>query len=247
LTPDPPVKAPDPQFMQEPWTLHPYQYVQQNPLLYWDPDGRDGSTVGPSSRRPQPDQLVLGNEAHEAIQAYYKAMHPNDLVFTDITVGGILNAVDHDGWLSTGSLRMRPDIYNSRTGEVYEIKSWRNWSYAMATAELYSDFMGQFGLPTMLGSPLDPGVHGFTVTKSGRFIDFFSPSPGVILYSEVIPPRVPVPEPVPVEAAEPASIRPKVERAAKITTGVVVGGVVAYKLGKAAAAFFCVRAVLFGG
>jgi hypothetical protein len=41
LTPDPPVKAPDPKFMAEPWGLHPYQYVKQNPIAYWDPDGRD--------------------------------------------------------------------------------------------------------------------------------------------------------------------------------------------------------------
>jgi RHS repeat-associated protein len=41
LTPDPIVKAPDPKFMSEPWGLHPYQYVEQNPVLYWDPDGRD--------------------------------------------------------------------------------------------------------------------------------------------------------------------------------------------------------------
>jgi RHS repeat-associated protein len=41
LTPDPPVKAPDPKFMQAPWKLHPYQYVNQNPIAFWDPDGRD--------------------------------------------------------------------------------------------------------------------------------------------------------------------------------------------------------------
>jgi RHS repeat-associated protein len=40
LTPDPPVKAPDPKFMTAPWALHPYQYVNQNPVLYWDPDGK---------------------------------------------------------------------------------------------------------------------------------------------------------------------------------------------------------------
>lgn len=43
LTPDPPVKAPDPKFMAEPWALHPYQYVNQNPVLFWDPDGQDKS------------------------------------------------------------------------------------------------------------------------------------------------------------------------------------------------------------
>jgi RHS repeat-associated protein len=39
LTPDPPVAGPDAKFMSEPWALHPYQYVNQNPVAYWDPDG----------------------------------------------------------------------------------------------------------------------------------------------------------------------------------------------------------------
>ncbi len=45
LTPDPPVKAPDPKFLADPWALHPYQYVNQNPVRYWDPDGREGSLI----------------------------------------------------------------------------------------------------------------------------------------------------------------------------------------------------------
>ncbi|RYZ42628.1 MAG: hypothetical protein EOO71_07130 [Myxococcaceae bacterium] len=40
LTPDPPVKTPDSRFLTSPWGLHPYQYVRQNPILFWDPDGR---------------------------------------------------------------------------------------------------------------------------------------------------------------------------------------------------------------
>lgn len=40
LTPDPPVKAPEPAFLSAPWDLHPYQYVRQNPIVYWDPDGQ---------------------------------------------------------------------------------------------------------------------------------------------------------------------------------------------------------------
>jgi RHS repeat-associated protein len=39
LTPDPPVKAPDARFLMAPWGLHPYQYVKQNPVLFYDPTG----------------------------------------------------------------------------------------------------------------------------------------------------------------------------------------------------------------
>jgi RHS repeat-associated protein len=45
LTPDPPLKAPDPKHMSEPWGLHPYQYAAQNPVLFWDPDGRDEAPI----------------------------------------------------------------------------------------------------------------------------------------------------------------------------------------------------------
>jgi RHS repeat-associated protein len=45
LTTDPPVTGPDPQFMEAPWSLHPYQYVEQNPVRFWDPDGRQPSTT----------------------------------------------------------------------------------------------------------------------------------------------------------------------------------------------------------
>lgn len=40
LTPDPPVKVPEPKFMYAPWDLNPYQYGRSNPVVFWDPDGR---------------------------------------------------------------------------------------------------------------------------------------------------------------------------------------------------------------
>jgi RHS repeat-associated protein len=44
-TPDPPATAPDPAFMAQPWALHPYQYVEQNPIAYWDPDGNCSAPI----------------------------------------------------------------------------------------------------------------------------------------------------------------------------------------------------------
>lgn len=41
LTPDPPVKAPNVRWSAQPESLNPYQYVNNNPMTFWDPDGRD--------------------------------------------------------------------------------------------------------------------------------------------------------------------------------------------------------------
>ena len=46
LTPDPPTKSPNARFALTPWDLHPYQYVRNNPVSYWDPDGRELLVVG---------------------------------------------------------------------------------------------------------------------------------------------------------------------------------------------------------
>ncbi len=40
LAPDPLVKAPDARFLEEPWELNPYAYASQNPVAFWDPDGK---------------------------------------------------------------------------------------------------------------------------------------------------------------------------------------------------------------
>jgi RHS repeat-associated protein len=48
--PDPPTKGPDKKFMLSPWKLHPYEYVDQNPISFWDPDGREpNACVDPSA------------------------------------------------------------------------------------------------------------------------------------------------------------------------------------------------------
>jgi len=63
--PDPPVKAPDPAFMVAPWSLHPYQFVQQNPVFYWDPDGQQPVPKG-QDRDYMPDSVKGYKDAAEA-------------------------------------------------------------------------------------------------------------------------------------------------------------------------------------
>lgn len=41
LSGDPPLKTPAASQLTAPWALHPYQYVDQNPVHYWDPDGHE--------------------------------------------------------------------------------------------------------------------------------------------------------------------------------------------------------------
>lgn len=65
LTPDPPVKAPDTRFMSEPWALHPYQYVEQNPVLFWDPDGRQ-----PARSESTDDEDTPGDEIKAGFLAF---------------------------------------------------------------------------------------------------------------------------------------------------------------------------------
>ena len=66
-TPDPPATAPDPAFAAGFWALNPYQYVNQNPVLFWDADGRHpeivGNTDSPYWKEARTESLVEAAEA----------------------------------------------------------------------------------------------------------------------------------------------------------------------------------------
>ncbi len=69
LTADPPVTGPDATFMAKPWALHPYQYVDQNPVAYWDPDGRSPATSDQLLRVAQElDRQGHGMDMFRAVQ-----------------------------------------------------------------------------------------------------------------------------------------------------------------------------------
>ena len=81
LTPDPPVKAPNPDLIAAPWTAHPYQYVLQNPIVFWDPDGRDRVCEGSACHAPRTtgrsyDLNIPASGASPAMQARLGRMLP---------------------------------------------------------------------------------------------------------------------------------------------------------------------------
>jgi RHS repeat-associated protein len=92
LTPDPPVKTPDPKFMESPWSLHPYQYVEQNPVLFWDPDGQEKAMLSSSFA----DQVCMGRGgcSHKEWTRYRELAQPQGDIaslHTALDIAGIFD------------------------------------------------------------------------------------------------------------------------------------------------------------
>jgi RHS repeat-associated protein len=187
LTPDPPVKAPDPEFMDAPWRLHPYQYGDQSPTLYWDDDGNQPTPVaGPWSPGGQPIPCYIGNEAHREIAQAYIDAHPGDEIYVNcVPIYTILDRMGVDPKdlpMLTQDLGMMPDIFNATTGEVYEIKPKGLLPLAMAEADMYVTALRAGGADARLGTPGAPGTVG-VLPAPGGVIEVESPFPGTIVYS----------------------------------------------------------------
>lgn len=113
LTPDPPVKAPDPAFMEAPWTLHPYQYVQQNPVLYWDPDGRDAKKTQKIFASALKQLDVVADDFNGPLKA-------NQIRQTDFdNLGKALdNIADNKGMVVKGSAKNQRTWFKMLAAEV---------------------------------------------------------------------------------------------------------------------------------
>jgi RHS repeat-associated protein len=93
LSTDPPVTAPDASFMDAPWALHPYQYVNQNPVIYWDPDGRQ-----PASQGFVPDEVKHLQRFTKPYTELYKAAEP--VAAAAVVAGNV--ALDVTPFVGTG-------------------------------------------------------------------------------------------------------------------------------------------------
>jgi RHS repeat-associated protein len=210
LTPDPPVQAPDRSFIERPWDLHPYQYVRQNPVTYWDPDGNAPGALPPPrpwTKAPkQPFNFYIGNNAHYEIALDYAGYHWDENLFLNVmpisTIVQELGLTPEDG-IDVDQLTEMPDIFNASTGEVYEIKSYRQEALANEEAMMYVAKLRSAGFANAhLGSSLAPGVSGYLPAPAGYF-RFWSPRPGSIVYEYT---QYRVPRGVPVVVPEPKTV-----------------------------------------
>jgi hypothetical protein len=172
----------------------------------------------PISPRPwsppgnQPGGFYVGNEAHAAIGAFYRAAHSGEQTYLNNTpLSTILtsltriatnkgSSVDVSA-LAEDELARRPDIANLTRRHLYEIKPATAQAEAAAKARMYLSIFEKAGVEMTLGSTTEPGTAGGLPAPAGVFM-FCSPEPGVITYEYRKGRLVPVPIPRPEPATE---------------------------------------------
>ena len=197
--------------MEKPWALHPYQYVEQNPIIYWDGNGQQ-PLPPPGEWAPdgQPFSCYIGHEIHKAIAEQYRLQHPNEEVHDNTkTLLHIIKAAGIDP-RSTGILRellaLKPDIFNITTGDLYEIKPFNDQYQARLKMEKYVRYLNKAGVAARPGDRFALGVVGVVPAPGGIAI-YWSSQRGVIAYSYHR--RILMPVRQPAEVLEPAQAKAK--------------------------------------
>ncbi len=175
-----------------------------------------GQTIKSGTWKPpggQDPSYYVGNEAHKRITEFYREKHPEgdigkDVFFNNFPMKSIIDKslfTKAASKLSPSELNLKPDIYNSINGDLYEIKPVGSINLALTEAFMYLNLFKKAGIPAQLGSSNDPGVSGIVQAPSGHYV-FMSPLPGVIIYQlrrgDYNPQPVPITVPAP-------SLKPK--------------------------------------
>ncbi|HBQ17788.1 MAG TPA: hypothetical protein DEF51_43895 [Myxococcales bacterium] len=179
--------------------LNSYHYVSGNLLVARDPLGLSVEHYFLLPDRPgqQPFSWFLGRSAHMAISYYYRFVYGNnDVSYTDRSVGYILDDgvffdIGDSTRITEAQRRLRPDIVNLATREVWEIKpdNARGLRLAREEAEQYRDALNE-GLDEgqrqfSLGTGIEDGELHVRFGE-GQWVwrlTWRNPEPGVVLYS----------------------------------------------------------------
>jgi RHS repeat-associated protein len=108
-----------------------YVYAADSPIVFWDPDGKEIEGYYTSPRRPgnQPWAFFMGYSAHRLIAYHYQYNHPNDdSFFNNVSLKTILSTTrtGDASKLTPAEADLKPDITNTTTREVFEIKPWND-------------------------------------------------------------------------------------------------------------------------
>lgn len=162
------------------------------------------STVKRGPWNPPGGQAIpfyIGNEAHRAIAVHYRTAHLKELLFFNSTpISSILirlaemgiGPAENASAKAIGARAMRPDIVNLSTREIYEIKPAGAESVAAALVARHIETFARAGVAMSPGRTSARGTRGVVPGPAGHFM-FYSPRPGVIVYSYKRGDYVPVP------------------------------------------------------
>lgn len=179
LTPDPPVQAPKVEFMYAPWDLHPYQYVSQNPVAYWDPDGRQKRTTFTDVEIGRMKTFFVQNAANPAGRNGTSGNTNPNLRYSCIGTmnHGIEALYDRDLWTGNGASEVDKTqnklIKDGMTQGESKVKySWNNTSKNSTAKSSEWDKVidlakGDQGWSVYLVS-VAGGYHSVTVTLDNR-------------------------------------------------------------------------------
>ena len=134
-------------------------------------------------KRPEkmPLELYEGIVAHLEIAMEFRRQNPptGRIVTNTKSVSKILDLLGMPD-VERGSA-LKPDILDTLTSEVWEIKSLETGSFtASVESEWYRSVLGE-SMFTVPGRSTAPGTHGEKQTIAGHLV-WFSDQPGVILY-----------------------------------------------------------------
>jgi hypothetical protein len=153
-----------PELADEPWSLHPYQYTGQNPVLYWDPDGRQPAKVNAPADLLHKRGLVarffgmkydLNKDARDLLNPTFKTHFNFDVSKITINFGwtfgqaaytwGNFIVLDEDTW-DNMTPRQRVKLIAHEIGHSVQYDRFGNSSFINFSASRFlSRYAGEYG------------------------------------------------------------------------------------------------------